>query len=95
MNARDVTDRHRAEQIAAAQAGILELVARGAPLGGVLDDIVEMVEHWIPGSGAVITLVDMRTVCSTSPRRRASMPRCVARSTAFPRRGSTVCTRTT
>ncbi len=28
VNARDVTDRHRAEQIAAAQAGILELVAR-------------------------------------------------------------------
>ena len=58
VNARDVTDRHRAEKIAAAQAGILELVARGAAIGGVLDDIVEMVEHWIPGSSAVITLVD-------------------------------------
>ena len=36
-----------------------------------------------------------RTVCSTSHRRRASTPRCVARSTAFPRWGSTACTRTT
>ena len=58
VNARDVTDRHRAERIAAAQAGILELVARGASIGGVLDDIIEMVEHWIPGSSAVLALVD-------------------------------------
>jgi diguanylate cyclase (GGDEF)-like protein/PAS domain S-box-containing protein len=58
VNARNVTDRHRAERIAAAQAGILELVARGAMIGGVLDDIVEMVEHWIPASSVVITMID-------------------------------------
>jgi len=58
VNARDVTDRRRAERIAAAQAGILELVARGAALDGVLADIIEMVEHWIPESVAAIILVD-------------------------------------
>ena len=58
VNARDVTDRRRVERIAADQAGILELVARGAAIDGVLTDIVEMVEHWIPDSVAAITVVD-------------------------------------
>jgi diguanylate cyclase (GGDEF)-like protein/PAS domain S-box-containing protein len=58
VNARDVSDRHRAERIAAEQAGILELVARGAVIDGVLGDIVSMVEHWIPESSAVIAVVD-------------------------------------
>jgi len=58
VNARDVTDRRRAERIAAAQAGILELVARGAPLDGVLADVVAMVERWTPDGLAAITAID-------------------------------------
>jgi diguanylate cyclase (GGDEF)-like protein/PAS domain S-box-containing protein len=58
VNARDVTERRRAEEIAAAQAAILEHVARGVPLEGVLADIIEMVERWIPGALAAITTAD-------------------------------------
>ena len=58
VNARDVTDRRRAERIAAAQAAILELVARGASLEDVLADVIEMVEQWIPGGVAAVTAID-------------------------------------
>ncbi|HEY8218243.1 MAG TPA: EAL domain-containing protein [Acidimicrobiia bacterium] len=58
VNARDVTDRRSAERLAAAQAGILELIARGAPLDGVLRDIVEIVEQWIPASVCAVVVID-------------------------------------
>jgi diguanylate cyclase (GGDEF)-like protein/PAS domain S-box-containing protein len=45
VNARDVTERKRAEQLAADEARILEQVARGAPLEETLVSVVAMVER--------------------------------------------------
>jgi diguanylate cyclase (GGDEF)-like protein/PAS domain S-box-containing protein len=45
VNARDVTERKRAEQLAADEARILEQVARGAPLEESLVSVVTMVER--------------------------------------------------
>jgi diguanylate cyclase (GGDEF)-like protein/PAS domain S-box-containing protein len=56
VNARDVTDRRRAELIAADQARILEAVARGAPLASTLDAVARLVETWIVDACAVVTI---------------------------------------
>jgi diguanylate cyclase (GGDEF)-like protein/PAS domain S-box-containing protein len=61
VNARDVTDRHRAELLAADQAKILELAARGAPLTEALDAVVRMVERWLPGAHAAVTVIDQES----------------------------------
>jgi diguanylate cyclase (GGDEF)-like protein/PAS domain S-box-containing protein len=58
VNARDVTDRRRDEVLAADQARILERVARGADLDETLDDVVRMVERWVPEATGSIMLVD-------------------------------------
>jgi len=58
VNARDTSDRRHAELIVADQARILELVARGAPLNQSLDAVVLMVEQWMPGVHAAVTVID-------------------------------------
>jgi diguanylate cyclase (GGDEF)-like protein/PAS domain S-box-containing protein len=56
VNARDVTERKRAEQLAADEARILERVARGVPLAETLAAVVAMVEQVLDDcTGAVIT----------------------------------------
>ena len=58
VNARDVTDRRRADQLAAEQAEILEAIARTRPLEDVLAEIVRMVETWMRDATALIMVVD-------------------------------------
>ena len=58
VNARDVTERRRAEILSADQARILELVARGVPLVETLDAVVRMIERWNPGARGAVTVVD-------------------------------------
>ena len=64
VNGRDVTDRRRAELVAADQARILEAVARGAPLVSTLDSVARLVEMWIVDACAVVTVneVDRRVL---------------------------------
>jgi diguanylate cyclase (GGDEF)-like protein/PAS domain S-box-containing protein len=61
VNARDVTDRRRAELVSADQARLLEGIARGVPLRSTLDGVVEMMERWIPGGRGAITRLDAET----------------------------------
>ena len=58
VNARDVTDRRRAELVSAEQARILDGVARGGPVRATLDAVVEMIERWTPGGRGAITRFD-------------------------------------
>src|SRR6266540_542971 len=58
VNARDVTDRRRAELVSAEQARILDGVARGVPVRATLDAVVEMIERWTPGGRGAITRFD-------------------------------------
>jgi diguanylate cyclase (GGDEF)-like protein/PAS domain S-box-containing protein len=62
VNARDITDRRRAEFIAAEQSRILEAIARGAPLQSSLDAIARLVDTWIPDGLAVLTIVEPDTL---------------------------------
>jgi diguanylate cyclase (GGDEF)-like protein/PAS domain S-box-containing protein len=69
VNAREVTDRRRAEELATEQAGILELIARGRSLDDVLVEIVHMVESWMDDSTGLIMATDheageLRTIAS-------------------------------
>jgi diguanylate cyclase (GGDEF)-like protein/PAS domain S-box-containing protein len=61
VNARDVTDRRRAEFIAAEQSRILEAIARGAPLQSSLDSIARLVDTWIPEGRAALAIVEPDT----------------------------------
>ncbi len=58
VNGRDVTDRRRAELIAADQARVLEAVARGEPLSSTLEGVARLVERWIDDACAVVTVND-------------------------------------
>jgi diguanylate cyclase (GGDEF)-like protein/PAS domain S-box-containing protein len=58
VNARDITDRRRAERIAAEQSRILEAIARGAPLPSTLEAVAQLVDTWIPDGRAVLTTVE-------------------------------------
>jgi diguanylate cyclase (GGDEF)-like protein/PAS domain S-box-containing protein len=58
VNAREVTDRRRAQSLAADQARILGLVAQDAPLEQSLDEVIRMVEQWTPGGDGVAAVVD-------------------------------------
>ena len=76
VTARDVTGRKRAEAVVKAQAAILERIARGAPLSDTLDALCEMVERWVPGSVAIVLVVEgsppvmrVRAAPSAPPRR--------------------------
>ncbi|HEY6319068.1 MAG TPA: PAS domain S-box protein, partial [Acidimicrobiia bacterium] len=62
VDGRDVTDRRRAELVAAEQARILEGVARGVPLTTTLDAVARLVEGWIDDARAVVALTDDRRV---------------------------------
>jgi len=62
VNARDITDRRRAEFIGAEQSRVLEAFARGAPLQSSLDVIARLVDTWIPDGLAVLTIVDPDTL---------------------------------
>ena len=58
VDGRDVTDRRRAELVAAEQARILEGVARGVPLTTTLDAVAHLVEGWITDARAVVAVTD-------------------------------------
>ncbi len=58
VNLRDVSDRRRAEDLLAEQAGLLEAIAKGAPLEITLDKVVEMLERRIDGVRAIIGLLE-------------------------------------
>lgn len=58
VTARDVTGRRRAEDIVKAQAAILERIARGTSLNDTLAALCEMVERWVPGSIAIVLVID-------------------------------------
>ncbi|HEV2993003.1 MAG TPA: EAL domain-containing protein [Acidimicrobiia bacterium] len=58
VDGRDVTDRRRAELVAAEQARILEGVARGLPLARTLEAVARLVEGWIDASRAVVAVAD-------------------------------------
>lgn len=58
VDGRDVTDRRRAELVAAEQARILEGVARGVALATTLDAVARLVERWVDASRAVVAVAD-------------------------------------
>jgi diguanylate cyclase (GGDEF)-like protein/PAS domain S-box-containing protein len=62
VNARDITDRRRAELIAAEQSRILEAIARGAPLASTLDAIAGLVDAWIPDGRTALTIIEPGTL---------------------------------
>jgi diguanylate cyclase (GGDEF)-like protein/PAS domain S-box-containing protein len=62
VNARDVTDRRRAELLAADEARILEGIARAAPLPVTLDAVAGLVERWIDDAKAVVAVADEHRV---------------------------------
>jgi PAS domain S-box-containing protein len=69
VNAREVTDRRRSEELATEQARILESIARARPLDDVLIEIVHMVETWMDDSTGLIMATDhdagqLRTIAS-------------------------------
>jgi diguanylate cyclase (GGDEF)-like protein/PAS domain S-box-containing protein len=55
---RDVTERKRAEERLAAQAKILELVAKGRPLSETLEAVCTAVEQHVPGAWTAVHLLD-------------------------------------
>ena len=58
VSARDVTDRRRAELLAADEGRILEGIARGAPLRTTLEAVANFVERWIDDAKAVVAIAD-------------------------------------
>jgi diguanylate cyclase (GGDEF)-like protein/PAS domain S-box-containing protein len=54
VNVRDVTTRHFMESMLTEQAGLLEAIARGAPLELTLQKVAQMVEHSVAGVHAAI-----------------------------------------
>lgn len=57
---RDVTQRQRQASVLAAEARVLELIARDTPLSEVLHAIVELVEGHAPGGRAVVRFYEPR-----------------------------------
>ena len=58
FNARDVTDRRRAEELVTEQATILEGITLGMPLDLTIERILAMIERRIPGGCASIASLD-------------------------------------
>ena len=54
----DVTERRRVETLRAGEAGVLEMVAEGAPLGWVLDTMARVIEAQADGALASILLIE-------------------------------------
>jgi diguanylate cyclase (GGDEF)-like protein/PAS domain S-box-containing protein len=55
---RDVTERKRQEELLQGQARLLEMIARGQPLAGVLEELVKLVEAQLEGVRGSIMLLD-------------------------------------
>ena len=55
---RDISERRRADLLRESQARILEKIALGAPLEGVLDSLISLVETQIPGAVGSLALAD-------------------------------------
>jgi diguanylate cyclase (GGDEF)-like protein/PAS domain S-box-containing protein len=68
INARDITDRKRAEALLANQSAVLEFVARGEPLAATLDRITAMLEEHAPDADASIFLHDAGAGATTGWR---------------------------
>lgn len=60
MHARlvDVTRRNRADRIRMGQGHLLEMIARGAPLKAILDDLLRLIERLSPGALCTVLLLD-------------------------------------
>jgi diguanylate cyclase (GGDEF)-like protein/PAS domain S-box-containing protein len=58
VNLRDVSERHRAEDLLSEQADLLEAIARGAPLEVTLGKITAMVERNVAEVAALVGIVD-------------------------------------
>jgi len=67
INARDVTDRKRAEALLANQSAVLELVARGEPLAATLDRISRMLHEHASDADASIVVEDAPDPASSVP----------------------------
>ncbi len=67
INARDITERKRAEALLANQSAVLELVARGEPLAATLDRISTMVHEHAPDAAASIVVQDAHEPAPASP----------------------------
>jgi diguanylate cyclase (GGDEF)-like protein/PAS domain S-box-containing protein len=55
---RDITDRKQADDLRNGQAQILEMIAMSAPLDGVLDRLMKLVETQLTGISASVLLLD-------------------------------------
>ena len=55
---RDITDRKQADVLRNGQAQILEMIAMSAPLDGVLDRLMRLVESQLTGILASVLLLD-------------------------------------
>jgi diguanylate cyclase (GGDEF)-like protein/PAS domain S-box-containing protein len=58
FNCRDVTERKRAEALLAGQAGVLDLIARDAPLSDTLTVLARVIETEAEGARCAILLLD-------------------------------------
>ena len=58
LNAHDVTERKRAEALVAAQAYVLDLIARDAPLAETLNVLARMIEAEAEGARCAVLLLD-------------------------------------
>ncbi len=88
---RDVTDRKRAEERLAAQAEILELVAKGRPLSETLDALCAAVEQHVPGARTAVQLLDEAgrgLVCAAAPAMPESFSRAAATLAVGPQAGA-------
>ncbi|QYF96219.1 response regulator [Massilia sp. PAMC28688] len=54
----DVTNRNRAERLRLGQARLLEMIARGAPLKSILDELLLLIESLSPGAHCTVLLLD-------------------------------------
>jgi diguanylate cyclase (GGDEF)-like protein/PAS domain S-box-containing protein len=88
---RDVTERKRAEEYLAAQAKILELVAKGRPLSETLEALCSTVEEHVPGARTAVHLVDEAGIglrCAAAPGMSDGFPRVVGTMTLGPGAGA-------
>ena len=76
----DVTERAAAEDLLEEQAGLLEAIARGAPLEVSLQRVVQMIDRTLDGVCALVGTLDVDGVIRTrSTLERSATDREVAR----------------
>jgi diguanylate cyclase (GGDEF)-like protein/PAS domain S-box-containing protein len=88
---RDVTEAKRAKERLAAQAKILELVAKGRPLSETLEALCSAVEEHVPGARTAVHLVDEAGTglrCAAAPSMSERFPRIVGTITFGPGTGA-------